>query len=270
MTIAETGSIPSNGMRVLVVDDDPIFLSLVSARLRRTASHVVEAEDGHAAWRLTRDQNFDLAIVDFDMPRFNGIELIQCLRGHPRTRHIPIVMCTSRSDPGAMHAALEAGANSYLPKPINWPLFERHIGNLLHLRAEAQAASDTAHRLEGAIQQRDVLVDAMVRDLRAQLQAMWSHGKQPPESSIAAGAAVTAAAVVLDAFEAAYGDLGNRAATPGSAGSVAMPMLPARPQTASTTETERRAARPGLGSPTAIDGTPPPRPVRRLPLPPRV
>lgn len=135
----------------LIADDDPIFRSLVASRLSRMGCAVFEAEDGTSAWRSARAHSFDLAIVDFEMPGLNGINLVGCLRGHPRTQHMPILMCTSRTDVIAMQEALEAGLTSFLTKPVNWNLFDAHISHLLHLGGAASMAVERIGQLQAAI-----------------------------------------------------------------------------------------------------------------------
>lgn len=130
-------------LNVLIADDDPIFRSLVESRLQHFDCTLHSAADGGEAWRVTRSHLLDLALVDFDMPGLDGIALTRCLRSHPQTRHIPIVMCTSRTDGASMLAALEAGVSSFMTKPVNWSLFERHIRHLLHM-SEASAKSAAA------------------------------------------------------------------------------------------------------------------------------
>lgn len=131
-------------LKVLVADDDPIQRSLIAARLVALDGVAVEAEDGTAAWRLLHDQHFDLAIVDLEMPGLDGFGLIQCMRGHPRTRHLPVVVITSRTDGAAIRDALATGASSFLTKPVVWSTFEHHIGFLLRLAATAEAAREAA------------------------------------------------------------------------------------------------------------------------------
>lgn len=133
--------------RVLIADDDPIFRSLARSRLERIAGDIVEAEDGTSAWSHIRAGEFQLVIVDLDMPGFDGFGLIQVLRGHPVTRHIPIVVCTAHSTLEAMRKAVSAGASSYLTKPVNWSMFEPHVEQLLHATMAAVAAEQSAMRL---------------------------------------------------------------------------------------------------------------------------
>jgi CheY-like chemotaxis protein len=201
-------------LRVLVVDDDPIFRSLLVARLRRIAEEVVEAESGDAAWLLAREYQFGLAVVDFEMPGFDGIALLQCLRGHPRTRHMPIVMCTSRSDQQAMHDAIEAGASSYLTKPLNWALFERHVQHLLQLSRATWQAGACEERVVEMIARRDALVSGLTLTLRQNL-AMAAMALRDNRSATDVMAAITATHAVIERFSADYASLS--AAVDGSA-----------------------------------------------------
>ena len=131
-------------MRVIVVDDDPIFRSLVAAKLQKLSHEVVEAEDGGEAWSLIAQGDFQLALVDLEMPRFKGIELIRCIRSHPRTSRMPIVVVTSRNDSEAVRTSLEAGATSFVTKPLNWSMFSNHIEYLLRLHG----AAERGHEIE--------------------------------------------------------------------------------------------------------------------------
>jgi CheY-like chemotaxis protein len=128
--------------RVLVADDDSFCRRAVGVKLKLLGSAVVEAEDGVQAFELLKSQKFDLAIVDLEMPKLSGNQLISCARGFPNTKKIPIVVLTSRSDREAIEQALVAGATSFLIKPLNWAAFGAHIEHLLQLGGivAAQAA----------------------------------------------------------------------------------------------------------------------------------
>lgn len=134
-------------LRILVADDDPILRNLMRARLVRFNGRAVDAEDGLAAWTLLCSQNFDIAIVDLGMPNLDGISLIQCMRGHPRTRHLPIIVVTSQDDRASIDRAFAVGASAFLIKPVVWSTFEHHIGFLLRLvetTRDARAAGQQA------------------------------------------------------------------------------------------------------------------------------
>ncbi len=127
---------PESALRVLVADDDPIVRSLLGSRVGVLAD-VVEAADGLEAWDLIRKGGFHLAFVDLEMPNMDGFSLIQCIRSHPQTCHMPIVVLTCRGDQEALRRALEAGASSYMVKPLTWSMFNAHVKHLLKLGAAA-------------------------------------------------------------------------------------------------------------------------------------
>lgn len=162
-------------MNILIADDDPVFRSLVEARLMHLGSTLHAAADGSEAWRVTRTHKLDLALVDFEMPGLDGIALTRCLRSHPDTKHIPIVMCTSRTDSGAMLAALEAGVSSFMTKPVNWSLFERHIGHLLHASQESVRASEALGSLRAAHASKDAIVTRLATALAPLLHEARKH-----------------------------------------------------------------------------------------------
>lgn len=159
----------TTGMSVLIADDDPVFRSLAVSRLIALDARLLEAGDGAEAWEIARANKLDLALIDFEMPIFDGLALTQVLRAHPATRHIPIIMCTSHSQPEMMQAAIEAGVSSFLTKPVNWSLFERHIRHLLQMSHSAAELAAHADRLEMGHAEKDALVSDVIAELRAVL-----------------------------------------------------------------------------------------------------
>lgn len=127
---------PAGALRVIVADDDPIVRNLVASRVGIMAD-LVEAADGLEAWDCIRKQDFHLAFVDLEMPNMDGFALIQCIRSYPRTRHMPVVVLTCHGDQDSLRRALEAGASSYMVKPLTWSMFNAHVKHLLELGASA-------------------------------------------------------------------------------------------------------------------------------------
>ena len=119
---------------VLVVDDEPVARMVAVDRLIMVGAEVVEAEDGAQAMASLMARQFDLAIVDLDMPGISGYDLIGCVRGHPKTRSLPIVVLTGNDNVHAVQRALAAGATSYILKPLNWTTFGDHIQHILGLK----------------------------------------------------------------------------------------------------------------------------------------
>lgn len=161
----QSGSTPP--LRVLVADDDPIQRSLIAARLANLDGTAVEAEDGCVAWTLLMSQEFDLAVVDLGMPNLDGIGLIQCMRGHPRTKHVPIIVVTSQTDRDSMAAAFAAGASSFITKPVVWSTFEHHVGFLLRLVEAARDARSRGQRYCATDRAKAAIVNRMCRETDA-------------------------------------------------------------------------------------------------------
>ena len=119
--------------KVLVVDDEAITRSIVKAKIRVIGADVFEAEDGKTALSRLGENPFDLIIVDLDMPKMNGIELISRIRNELRLKHLPIVVLTGNEIKTALNEALCAGATSFMQKPLNWSCFGPHIQHLLRI-----------------------------------------------------------------------------------------------------------------------------------------
>ncbi|MEO1204771.1 MAG: response regulator [Pseudomonadota bacterium] len=145
-------------IRAVAVDDDPIILQLLESKLTNMGCQALLASDGAEAWSLILDKKPDIALVDLEMPNIDGIALIQCIRGHPRTKHLPVVVVTSRSDPAAIQNAFAAGATSFLTKPLQWTTFESHIQYLMRLTERAVQASARAARAEATVRVKDTVL----------------------------------------------------------------------------------------------------------------
>ena len=107
------------GASVLVVDDDPVIRSMLTASLQASGHRVTTAESGSGALDLVRAEGFDVVLLDVLMPGMNGDQVLEQLKGDPRLRHIPVVMVTGLEDVGIAVRCIELGADDYLPKPID-------------------------------------------------------------------------------------------------------------------------------------------------------
>lgn len=104
-------------IRVLVVDDDENFRIYLTALLKRFGARVQSVEDGEAAVTLlSRGVPFDLLVIDYEMPRMNGLQTIARVHELPITREIYTVMLTARDDLQTKVASLNAGFDDFLSK----------------------------------------------------------------------------------------------------------------------------------------------------------
>ena len=105
--------------RILVADDDPAILRLVTAILEKEGFAVVTARDGREAYKsLQADPDFTAAIFDVVMPHISGPELLRQMRTENRFRRIPVMMMTAEQDPKLSSDSFAAGAVVFLPKPF--------------------------------------------------------------------------------------------------------------------------------------------------------
>jgi len=124
--------------RLLFVDDDPILREFAQVNLASAAADVDVAADGVEALESLARQRYDLLLVDLDMPRMDGFELLAHLRADPATAHLPVVVETGREDVEAIDRAFRAGATAFVTKPLNWRLLSYQLRFTLRAaRAEA-------------------------------------------------------------------------------------------------------------------------------------
>jgi DNA-binding response OmpR family regulator len=104
---------------VLVADDDPDILNLVTLRLERDGYEVLFARDGEDALEQAFERLPDLALIDVSMPRLDGYEVTERLREHESTRTIPIILLTARVQETDVARGMRAGADDYVTKPFS-------------------------------------------------------------------------------------------------------------------------------------------------------
>jgi DNA-binding response OmpR family regulator len=104
---------------ILVADDDPDILTLVSFRLERAGYDVVAATNGEEAVQIAHHRRPDLAILDVMMPRLDGYEATRELRKHEETSRIPVILLTARVQEDDVTRGFDAGADDYVKKPFS-------------------------------------------------------------------------------------------------------------------------------------------------------
>jgi DNA-binding response OmpR family regulator len=116
---------------VLVAEDDPTTTRLLLLTLRSLGREIHHAADGETAVELARQLDPALLVLDLNLPRRSGIEVVVALRRDPRTRDLPILVLSSVSQPETQERLREAGADDFLPKPVNLKALGEHCRMLL-------------------------------------------------------------------------------------------------------------------------------------------
>ena len=104
--------------RILIVDDDSLIRELLRIALSASGHAVAEAADAAIGIRTLLQRDFDVILTDVDMPYMDGLEFARAVRGDPKTRHIPIVVLTGRTDDATWQRARFIGVHQFLEKPV--------------------------------------------------------------------------------------------------------------------------------------------------------
>ena len=115
-------------MRILVIDDDPAMTDLLELLLTPAAAEVVTANSGPDGIRLAKEIKPDIITLDLMMPDINGWKVAQTIREFSK---VPILILSALDSPGLVAAALDAGADDYLIKPVPSSVLLAHINKLV-------------------------------------------------------------------------------------------------------------------------------------------
>ena len=132
---------------ILVVEDEPAIQELIAANLLHAGHHVLRANDAEEAALLVRDTLPDVVLLDWMLPGMPGLQFARRLRADERTRDLPIIMLTARSEEHDKIAGLEAGADDYLTKPFSPRELLARIKAVLRRRAPQM--TEDAVEIEG-------------------------------------------------------------------------------------------------------------------------
>ena len=116
---------------VLICDDDPLLLELLSHRLAGKGYEVTTAEDGREAWDKVQELKPAAVVLDVMMPMVNGLELLRRIKENPDLSDTPVLMLTARKQEKDIVGALDLGASDYLAKPFMPEELAARLGRLV-------------------------------------------------------------------------------------------------------------------------------------------
>jgi two-component system cell cycle response regulator len=151
-------------MKILIADDEAVSLKLLEARLRKWGYEVIAVRDGSEAWQvLAREGSPGLAILDWQMPGIDGLELCRRLRQLNREPYVYVILLTAKNRSEDVVAGLEAGADDYVAKP-----FDAH-----ELQVRLRAGRRIIELCEQLVAAREVMSEKASRDW---LTGLWNRG----------------------------------------------------------------------------------------------
>jgi class 3 adenylate cyclase/CheY-like chemotaxis protein len=154
--------------RILVVDDNAANVDILRARLAAHGYEIVTAADGEQALTAAREHLPDLILLDIMMPKLDGVEVCRRLRGDPSMPFIPVVLVTAKADPKDVVAALEAGGDEYLTKPVDHASLVARVKSMLRIKALHDQVQEQASQLREWNQK----LEQRVSDQLAQMERM--------------------------------------------------------------------------------------------------
>ena len=164
-------------MRILLVDDDPVQRQLASVALRFAGQSVEAVQDVPSALQRLAETSFDIALLDHEMPRQTGLDLLIEIRRRGLLQSMPVIFVTSRDDMALIDRAFELGASGFVTKPVNWALMKHELFFVMRAAENERLASearDSALRLAATKEQ---ILNIARHELRTPLNAVIGFGR---------------------------------------------------------------------------------------------
>ena len=120
--------------RIFIAEDDEGILDLLVTRLRIAGYHTTQEKDGLSALEAIKKAPPSACILDVNMPRLDGFQVLKRLRADPLTAHVPVLILTARRAPDDIKTAIRLGATDYLSKPFDGEQLLARVARLLRRR----------------------------------------------------------------------------------------------------------------------------------------
>ncbi len=128
--------------RVLIVDDDPWILRMVSTLLEKRGYAIATASDGEEGLMRADQMKPDLIITDVMMPKLDGWQLVRALRSRSELALVPVIFLTALGGEEDRIRGFRLGADDYLPKPFRFEELDLRVANALKKAQQAQEKAD--------------------------------------------------------------------------------------------------------------------------------
>jgi two-component system cell cycle response regulator len=130
--------------QILIVDDDPHTLEILSRWLARESYQTVRADSGITCLERLAENRIDVIVLDVMMPDMDGLQVCERLRAHPDWRSIPVILLTAKDDIETRARGMTLGVSEYLTKPVNKLELLTRLKAQVRSRALARRLGETA------------------------------------------------------------------------------------------------------------------------------
>ncbi len=198
--------------KVLIVDDDPVFVTILEDRLAQAGYHVESTSNGREAMEMVRSVDPDIVLSDIMMPEMDGYELQRRLRSDPETAAIPFIFLSAKCEPTDQLEGLRMGADDYVCKPFDFEDLVDRIEQAIAKVARVVSYSAKAD-FSGNVNQMsiaDVLQIVEINHKSGELIFKNEKGKKTGKVFFQKGALVHARTARLSGEEAFYQIMGEK------------------------------------------------------------
>ncbi len=202
---------PDVTARILIVDDHEDNVELLRARLESWGFETISAKDGAEALSTIESTLPDLVLLDIMMPKIDGIEVARRVKANPDLPFIPIIMQTALDSTENKVEGLEAGADDYITKPIDFPELKARVNSMLRIKRLQEEIEERERELMEAnerlrhMSQTDALTGLENRrHIEIRLEEMFEHAKRLAEP-------FSCVMVDLDKFKSVNDEYGHQA-----------------------------------------------------------
>jgi CheY-like chemotaxis protein len=197
-------------LRVLLAEDNPVNQTLAMRILEKLGHNVQVVNDGREALRRSQAEEFDLILMDVQMPEMDGLEATKAIRAAEAStgKHMSIIAMTAHAMKGDREKCLSAGMDGYLSKPIRIDELKRTMSEVKMTQNTGQSSEQKAFR---AIGQLELLLDSVMGDraLLIEMAELWLADSAKQESQIRNGLDSGNAIMVQRAAHALKGSVGT-------------------------------------------------------------
>lgn len=178
---------PDSGSRVLVVDDDVPLAQLLRQQLQSQSYRVSMAHDGESAQQAIQDGRFDLVILDLNLPKLDGMSLLQQIR--PSQPRLPVLVLTARNRVADRALSLDTGADDCMVKPFSFVELYARVRALLRRNSGPvsrvlQVADLVLNREQRKVERNGRRIELTVREFDLLEFLMRNAGRPVPRSTL--------------------------------------------------------------------------------------